>query len=386
MILVLNILLVNAGDVAYVLKNPRNPNHDFMNSFEDLNLSVDLIKSNKVKDINYNNYKLIFVGNERFDNAKDILTYKQNSLIVNSFHLNEWGLTNDDISQIASNSPLKVKKRNKILTVYNRCCFSNNVGLPMYYLFSLNKDDDVNNIASTTINNEDSVVGFIKKESKLSNGKLSEGKISFFGITETNFWTNEARKLFKETIISLTENLDKDKDGFNEDVDCNDNDKNVNPISFEIPNNDIDENCDGIKLIIDNDYDEFNSNLDCNDNDKNINPGAVEIPNNNIDENCDGQDLIINIPNRNQTLSTEIEVLLIRNKDNKLIKDEKFYFGENTYFNKPEDFSINYKLENNLETGFYDIVLLGKSNDQMCLLNNDVTKSRFTIFVTGENK
>ncbi len=87
--------------------------------------------------------------------------------------------------------------------------------------------------------------------------------------------------------------IDEDGDGFNSDEDCDDLDAGINPGSEEIPNNDVDEDCDGEILIIDEDGDGFNSDEDCDDLDAGINPGSEEIPNNDVDEDCDGEILII---------------------------------------------------------------------------------------------
>ena len=128
--------------------------------------------------------------------------------------------------------------------------------------------------------------------------------------------------------------LDKDEDGYGDknnyvfantkpdgyvldNRDCNDDDKNINPEAYDLPNDGLDANCDGYDLkiwYIDKDGDGYgywerdkkllysnvkpegyvDNALDCNDtllNGVNFNPDIEEIPNDGIDQNCDYLDL-----------------------------------------------------------------------------------------------
>jgi hypothetical protein len=76
-----------------------------------------------------------------------------------------------------------------------------------------------------------------------------------------------------------------------DDTDCLDSDSGVNPGASEIPDDGIDQNCDGIDST-DGDGDGYGSTgsggTDCDDSDPNVNPGALQSPCSGIDDDCDG--------------------------------------------------------------------------------------------------
>lgn len=90
--------------------------------------------------------------------------------------------------------------------------------------------------------------------------------------------------------------------------DCNDVDSDINPSATEVPDNDVDEDCDSsvdYTFYADADSDGFgdaassvaapsaptghtSDNTDCDDEDATVFPGAVDIPDDGVDQNCDG--------------------------------------------------------------------------------------------------
>ncbi len=93
--------------------------------------------------------------------------------------------------------------------------------------------------------------------------------------------------------------LDNDADGYNQEVDCNDNNPAINPSAVEVCGDGIDNNCngetdEGCTVCTDNDLDGFfaqsncGTGIDCNDADALINPSALELCNGK-DDDCDGE-------------------------------------------------------------------------------------------------
>lgn len=101
--------------------------------------------------------------------------------------------------------------------------------------------------------------------------------------------------------------VDMDLDGFGvgsgcNGPDCDDTRADVNPWTSEICADGVDQDCDGADLACPRDCTDLDGDgfgrgngcrgTDCDDRNPQINPGARDIPNDGVDQDCDGEDLV----------------------------------------------------------------------------------------------
>ena len=201
-VLLLSSIFVYAEDIAYVLRSPNNPNKDYLDVFKELNLSVKLINDNDVRSVDFSKHRVLFVADDakKLKNFKQIPVGNMPSLVANMFHPEDWGLTLD-IGLIGANAPLQILLvDNGVRDAYTSCCYPNHLSIPLFFMSETNKATGFVNVAETSINEwlTEGVVQTLAPGERLLNNKVNQGRMCFFGITETSYWTSTSRRLFKE--------------------------------------------------------------------------------------------------------------------------------------------------------------------------------------------
>lgn len=187
--------------VAYIYKNDFKIDQNVIKTLEELNLEIDLIQEESLS-INLSIYRLIYLGDERFRNIDNIPINKKSTIISNYYHGYYLGLTDKDgISQLGSTSPLTIIKKNNSIKVYSQAFLKDRLAIPYYFLSNDNKLSSSIQIAGTKKTSSGTlgdVISYINSKTLLTNGKTAEANICFFGIIKSEFWTQEAKDLFKE--------------------------------------------------------------------------------------------------------------------------------------------------------------------------------------------
>ncbi|MFA4953636.1 MAG: Ig-like domain-containing protein [Candidatus Pacearchaeota archaeon] len=190
--------VVSATDIAYVLKNPSNPNAQFVEVMNELNYSYNLIDDSQISSTDFSRYKMILIGNE---NLVGVPVDRYPSLIVNPDYYSSWSrsrvaiTSNQPLTAINRNSTSRITKGVSLeFQVYTR----SGVSTPMY-LLSGPKHSGVVKIVTT-----DDLAQYVIAT------KTNPREV-FFGITESDYWTEDSKKLFRNSIGWLIEGEEVNK-------------------------------------------------------------------------------------------------------------------------------------------------------------------------------
>lgn len=189
----------SSASVAYIYKSKTDTK--IINLFSDLKLKVDLIKESTLPQ-DLSSYKFIFIGDERF--SEEIPIDKYPSVIMNHYITGKVGLGNDGISRLVSTMPLQVNFNGDEVAVYSSAKDSRGISIPYYYLDKQNKASSLSQYAGTYTTssgaNFGDVISLGTKGDELVNGNVLQDNLCFFGISKTDYWTDEAETLFKDCI------------------------------------------------------------------------------------------------------------------------------------------------------------------------------------------
>jgi hypothetical protein len=303
----------HASTVAYVLRNPSNPDNNFVQALQENGFTVTLVDDNNAATTNFSKYDLILVGDETFADPSAIPVKQHNSLVASSNYLNTWGYANSAGTIASGNNYLrgKVMLNNSITKGLPALVqLYNSYNINAYFLPKMpDRARDLDNIVGTNNADMTPLVGTIEKGDRLYGGSIAAARGCFFGLTKSAYWSNDAKTLFVRCAKYAAYAFDKDNDGYTEDIDCDDNNPLVNPGRKEVQHNGLDDDCNSSTLDNDFDRDGYckagdpiimsaicpletnNTGTDCNDNSASIYPGAGEVAYDSIDQNCDGYDL-----------------------------------------------------------------------------------------------
>jgi streptogramin lyase len=135
------------------------------------------------------------------------------------------------------------------------------------------------------INNPGNILNFfLDNTAGGGQGEFADGKVALIRIYDTILTDFDVAAL----LLNPFDEDDLDLDGYGISTDCNDSDPLSYPGAAEIPNDGVDQNCNGMDDDPDGDLDGSPTIHDCDDNNPSIYPGAPENPDNGIDDNCNG--------------------------------------------------------------------------------------------------
>ena len=152
------------GNVIYVLRNTLLAEQGMVDTLEEMGFTVDIVKNTQLDTVNWDDYEFMLVNDEVYFNPGDIPVNEVNSIILNTWHIDDFHWAKR-ASQYASSQPIEVVNERpghiitnglpEIITVYTQAR-SNGANIPVNYLHRYDKAPRIETIVSTIM----STIGF----------------------------------------------------------------------------------------------------------------------------------------------------------------------------------------------------------------------------------
>lgn len=331
---ILSLSFVSASQVAYVLRFSSEAEQNVLDSFTEEGLSYDIILADDIDSTDFSSYAILVIGNSYFPSSDrealtDIIPEYRTIVLNNRYYDgsddDEWGWSYEggkSTSTIMKNDA----PTHTIMEGIDEQWFSYSPATDSYYLLGQKASgiDLLAHVGGHT--SSDAIIGTAFPGTVYLNGRVEQTKSVFYGLTESDHWTQDSKDIFKNMLGWILEGIDQDGDGYLVEEDCDDTDPLVYPGADEVAYDYIDQDCDGFDLA-DVDGDDYClegyviqdvsqcdldfgvEGSDCDDDVFEINPDAEELIDD-IDQNCvnDAPILIGDIPDLNWDEDTSLDV------------------------------------------------------------------------------
>ncbi|MFC1768991.1 fibronectin type III domain-containing protein [Nanoarchaeota archaeon] len=213
------ILPVYGLEAGYILRNTGNAEVGYLNAMSDMNITVTTIDADHIGSYDLSQFDFLLVGDDQFDNADEIPVNDYPTIVANSYdeNIEIWHWANQVTQFVNVNPPEAINTNNNhlitagipqlpnFIQIYTQCCFDfPPIGIPLWYLKRNEHPSDIDTIISTIISEHDAVIGTIEPGDHLRDSFIATNKAVFFGAVHSDYWTDDAELLFKNSIIWLT--------------------------------------------------------------------------------------------------------------------------------------------------------------------------------------
>jgi cysteine-rich repeat protein len=208
----INLCFVSAADVAYIVVRQSSVIDEYIEVLEELERDYEIIPAADILDYNLSEYRLMLLNNEYFNNWDEIPVNDFPAAVVNGRHMDDWGWTKR-MSVASQEEPYRINVNtsheigqgfNEIEQAYIDDAYKNTHTPDVYYLDKRDVFRGIDIAVSNIYDNKDVIIGTADSGTTLTRAGLPDTEVHantcFFGISESQYWTNESRELFKRCI------------------------------------------------------------------------------------------------------------------------------------------------------------------------------------------